>query len=38
LQGRPLLLDTGSAELDKQLAGVKPVVTGFEQRTLYKFN
>ncbi|MDT8453321.1 MAG: ATP-NAD kinase family protein [Gammaproteobacteria bacterium] len=38
LQGRPLLLDTGSVELDKKLAGVKPVVTGFEQRTLYKFN
>ena len=38
LQGRSLLLDTGSVELDKKLAGVKPVVTGFEQRTLYKFN
>ncbi|MCW8830496.1 MAG: ATP-NAD kinase family protein [Gammaproteobacteria bacterium] len=38
LQGRPLLLDTGSAELDKKLSGMKQIVTGFEQRTLYKLS
>ena len=36
LQGRPLLLDTGSVQLDKKLAGVKQIITGFEQRSLYK--
>ena len=36
LQGRPLLLDTGSVELDAKLAGMKQIVTGFEQRTLYR--
>ena len=36
LQGRPLLLDTGSVELDKKLSGMKQIVTGFEQRTLYR--
>lgn len=36
LQGRPLLLDSGSLQLDKELAGVRQIVTGFEQRTLYK--
>lgn len=35
LQGRPLLLDTGSVELDEKLAGMKQIITGFEQRTLY---
>ena len=38
LQGRPLLLDTGRVELDRKLAGIKQVVTGFEQRTLYKLS
>ncbi len=38
LQGRPLLLDTGSVELDEKLSGMKQIVTGFEQRTLYKLN
>ena len=38
LQGRPLLLDTGSVQLDAELAGVKQIVTGFEQRTLYKLS
>mgnify|MGYP000315259009 CR=1 FL=1 len=36
LQGRPLLLDTGSVELDKKLSGMKQIITGFEQRTLYR--
>ena len=38
LQGRPLLLDTGSIELDKKLAGMKQIITGFEQRTLYQLS
>jgi len=38
LQGRPLLVDTGDVELDKKLCGLKQVITGFEQRTLYKVN
>ncbi|MDH5387743.1 MAG: ATP-NAD kinase family protein [Gammaproteobacteria bacterium] len=38
LQGRPLLLDTGSPQLDKELAGIRQIVTGFEQRTLYKIS
>ena len=38
LQGRPLLLDSGSIQLDKELAGVRQIVTGFEQRTLYKLS
>ena len=36
LQERPLLVDTGDDKLDKKLRGVKQIVTGFEQRTLYK--
>jgi predicted polyphosphate/ATP-dependent NAD kinase len=36
LQERPLLVDTGDDKLDKKLGGVKQIITGFEQRTLYK--
>jgi hypothetical protein len=36
LQERPLLVDTGDARLDEKMGGVKQIVTGFEQRTLYK--
>jgi predicted polyphosphate/ATP-dependent NAD kinase len=36
LQGRPLLVDTGDAQLDEALRGVKQIVSGFEQRTLYQ--
>ena len=36
LQERPLLVDTGDDKLDKKLGGVKQIVTGFEQRTLYR--
>ena len=38
LEGRPLLLDSGSIQLDKELAGVRQIVTGYEQRTLYKLS
>lgn len=36
LQERPLLVDTGDENLDKKLGGIRQIVTGFEQRTLYK--
>jgi len=36
LQGRPLRVDTGDSELDAELAGMKRIITGYEQRTLYR--
>ena len=36
LQGRPLRVDTGDSALDRELAGMMQVVTGYEQRTLYR--
>ena len=36
LEGRPLLLDTGDAALDRQLAGVWQVLCGFDDRLLYR--
>lgn len=36
LGGRPLIVDTGDAELDKELAGVIPVVTGYHDAVLYR--
>jgi len=38
LQGRPMIADTGDADLDRQLAGLYPVVTGYQQHTLYRLN
>lgn len=38
LEKRPMIADTGDAELDKQLAGLYPVVTGYQQKTLYRLN
>ncbi|MCK4834056.1 MAG: ATP-NAD kinase family protein [Gammaproteobacteria bacterium] len=38
LDKRPMISDTGDSELDKQLAGLYPVVTGYQQKTLYKLN
>jgi predicted polyphosphate/ATP-dependent NAD kinase len=38
LDKRPMIVDTGDADLDKQLAGLYPVVTGYQQRTLYRLN
>lgn len=35
LEGRPLLVDTGSAALDQQLAGTIRVITGYEDAVLY---
>lgn len=36
LAGRPLLADTGDAELDKQLQGVIPVLTGYNDYVMYR--
>jgi predicted polyphosphate/ATP-dependent NAD kinase len=36
LQGRPLRVDTGDSELDAELAGMKQIISGYEQRTLYR--
>ena len=36
LQGRPLRVDTGDVELDAELAGIRQIITGYEQRTLYR--
>ncbi len=36
LEGRPLLVDTGDAELDRELCGYVKVVTGLGERTMYK--
>jgi len=36
LEGRPLRVDTGDTELDAELAGMKQVISGYEQRTLYR--
>lgn len=36
LEGRPLLVDTGDRALDAQLAGLRPVVTGYRQKVLYR--
>lgn len=35
LDGRPLLLDSGDADLDRDLAGYLPVITGYADRVLY---
>jgi predicted polyphosphate/ATP-dependent NAD kinase len=36
LAGRPLRVDTGDVELDAELAGIRQIITGYEQRTLYR--
>ncbi|MEW5722148.1 MAG: ATP-NAD kinase family protein [Thermodesulfobacteriota bacterium] len=36
LRGRPLLVDTGSPEVDRVLAGYLKVVTGLDERTVFK--
>lgn len=36
LEGRPLLVDTGSGELDKQFAGLREIISGFDDRLLYR--
>lgn len=36
LEGRPLLVDTGDAELDRSLCGLLPVICGYEDQVLYR--
>ncbi len=36
LQGRPLIVDTGDEVLDRSLAGLIPVVTGYRDSILYR--
>jgi len=36
LDKRPMISDTGDVDLDKQLAGLYSVITGYQQKTLYK--
>jgi predicted polyphosphate/ATP-dependent NAD kinase len=36
LDGRPLIVDTGDTELDKELSGVIPVITGYHDAVLYR--
>jgi predicted polyphosphate/ATP-dependent NAD kinase len=38
LDRRPMIADTGDAVLDIKLAGLYAVVTGYQQRTLYKIS
>ncbi|MEP4889377.1 MAG: ATP-NAD kinase family protein [Aliiglaciecola sp.] len=35
LQGRPLISDSGDAQLDAQLSGLIPVITGYRDQVLY---
>jgi len=36
LDKRPMICDTGDSDLDKQLAGLYSVITGYQQKTLYR--
>ena len=36
LEGRPLLVDTNDATLDRELAGYYPIITGYDDRILYR--
>ncbi len=36
LEGRPLLVDTDDPALDRELSGLWPVVTGYDDRILYR--
>lgn len=38
LQGRPLISDSGDADLDAALSGLMPVITGFNDKVLYPLN
>ena len=38
LHGRAMIADTGDAGLDDALSGLYPVVTGYQQLTLYRMN
>jgi len=36
LEGRPLLVDSGSAELDRRFGGLREIISGFDDRLLYR--
>lgn len=36
LAGRPLLVDTGDVGLDRELAGLRELITGYDRRVLYR--
>lgn len=36
LEGRPLLVDSNDPELDRTLAGYRPVITGYDEEILYR--
>ena len=36
LEGRPLVVDTGDAALDRSLCGLWPVISGYEDTLLYR--
>jgi predicted polyphosphate/ATP-dependent NAD kinase len=36
LQGRPLLVDTGDADIDRMLSGYMRVVTGYHEKVIYR--
>lgn len=36
LQGRPLIVDTGDPQLDAQLCGLIPIITGYDHQILYR--
>ena len=36
LEGRPLIVDSGDPELNKQLSGVVPITTGYHDSVLYR--
>lgn len=38
LDKRPMIADTGDASLDKNLSGLYSVISGYQQKTLYKLN
>ncbi len=38
LDKRPMIADTGDARLDERLSGLYAVITGYQQKTLYRLN
>ena len=38
LKGKPFLVDTGDAEINKQLSGYISVITGFREKVVYKID
>lgn len=38
LNKRPMIADTGDSDLDTQLSGLYTVITGYQQKTLYRLN